>query len=523
MEGLNIRHLLIVSLGYATHIHDEIDKIYDKKRWDYYEIFKNGGFYNDVVIQSFSTVKEEKMKKVAGIVGWCYKHNDFRLIDHLIKKGYKDVVRYYQTNQHRLDLHEFSHYMFKRKEDYGHPSEQDLTMCEIVLLYLAYRDGVDITQLLSTPYGNMILDALNHLIIDIGQSFLVKHALNESEDKMQEIINFIETTLNIDFNKMPRNADILFDTIINNQLDKEISENRGLKYVTVDETRKIRDTLFYDGIVKHIGAYSTTLRLTNLNYNDLLNVKITKEELMAIAFNTLNRIEGNNYNKEEIEQFFIASICIIALTNQYKLQKEVVIDDSNEAWYADVQRREKELQEKEIFYKKNQENHQIELTKESNRANKASEENKILLKEIERLKKENQAFEEEREELIELRSFAYNQKRIDFTIEEVDVIEASKQLNDKKIVVCGGHPNMHRKIKEWIPSLEVIDTDTLNKNLSYLKKYDLVYFYPNYANHSFYKKIKAGIKGSNTKFVYLQDVDNLEFLIMDMYESIKSS
>ncbi|MFF5395850.1 hypothetical protein ACFY4F_00440 [Peribacillus butanolivorans] len=89
-----------------------------------------------------------------------------------------------------------------------------------------------------------------------------------------------------------------------------------------------------------------------------------------------------------------------------------------------------------------------------------------------------------------------------------------------KSVVCGGHPNMPPKLKEWMPDFEFIDTETLGKNFSYLSNYDVVYFYPNWANHSFYEKVKPAIKGSKTKFIYLQDGDNVELIIKDMYKNI---
>ncbi len=61
--NINTRHILIVALGYNDYLHGEIDKIYEENRWVYYEEFKNSGFYDDMVIKSFTTAYEEKMKK----------------------------------------------------------------------------------------------------------------------------------------------------------------------------------------------------------------------------------------------------------------------------------------------------------------------------------------------------------------------------------------------------------------------------------------------------------------------------
>jgi organic radical activating enzyme len=139
---------------------------------------------------------------------------------------------------------------------------------------------------------------------------------------------------------------------------------------------------------------------------------------------------------------------------------------------------------------------------------------------LERLKAEVTSFKEDKEELIELRNLAYNQSKIDFKADETNIEEMAGELNKKKIVICGGHPNMHHKLKERIPELVTIETEALGKNLSHLARFDVVYYYPNYANHSFYKKVKSTIRNSKTIFAYLQDVDNIEFIIFKMYESI---
>ncbi len=139
---------------------------------------------------------------------------------------------------------------------------------------------------------------------------------------------------------------------------------------------------------------------------------------------------------------------------------------------------------------------------------------------MERLRKELASMKEEREELVELRDFVYNQEQVDVEVNESTLKEAVNYLNNKKVIVCGGRPSMITNLKEYLPKLEHLSTDTLGKNFNYLRNYDVVYYYPNYASHSFYEKVKPAIANSKTKFVYLPDKSNVQQILMEMYTNL---
>ncbi|ADO59970.1 hypothetical protein [Paenibacillus polymyxa] len=89
--SVNIRHFMIVSLGGNSFLHTYIDEIYNQRKWEYYECYRNSEMHNDALLPRHVTKNEEKMKQVAGTVEWCYLNNDFDLIYRLIKRGYKFV------------------------------------------------------------------------------------------------------------------------------------------------------------------------------------------------------------------------------------------------------------------------------------------------------------------------------------------------------------------------------------------------------------------------------------------------
>ncbi len=523
----DMKRYLIVALGYNRYLHREIDKIYEKDKWTYYEVFKESGFYNDIVIKSFTVTREEKMRKIAGVVEWCYKNNDLLLIEHLIKKGYKDVLRYYQQNKEQLNLEEFSSYIIKKKGKHTEVAEIELAMYYSVLSYMTFEDEKDVNSLFSTSFGNLAFELMNNLIVNIEDKNDYITSLKRDRVKQEEkekVIEFINQTLRMDINKkIPTKVNELLDSTLNQGIEEKaktmalmVNRNKTIEFV-----ENIRSNVYKEDIFKYIDGYSFIFSFSELNYDDILDIEITKEELILYASNSLSRKKGNNYTNNEIKQHFISSLFMHSLFEQYKRQKETLIDDATETWYLDMKNKEHLFRQQEKAYEETKSNLKRELEEIKEKRQNELEEREQLKKEIERLKQEVAISKEDKEELVELRNFVYNQRKIEFIDEDkLRIKEAAENLSNKNIIICGGHTNMQRKLKEWIPNLDTLNTETLGKNFKFLTKYDVVYFYPNYANHSFYKKIKSVISNSNTKFVYLPDVDNMEQLLINMYENI---
>lgn len=518
--NLNIRHLLIISLGYNSYLHEEIDRFYEKKRWDYYETFKNSGFYDDLVIKSFSSIREEKMRKVAGMVEWCYKHDDFQALNHLMKKGYKDVFRYYEQNKAKLSLEGYMNYVSKREKE-GTKTEMDYYMRYIVLLYLSYKDGLNIGRLFSTDFGQIVAQGITDLFFNTGAAYLSKEKLKKTEKDAKNAEEYIKEAFELDVNKTQSFVlDTLFDNVINTKAQQKMEQMSRIVDIQVQELNRIRSEMFLNGITKYMGAYTSVMNLSELNCADLLDIEISTEDLVMYAHNALMRQSGNQFDEDEVNQIFIASLFMHALFTHYKDQKQNLINDSNEAWYVDVKMREQQLSEKERFFEKTKNRLEIEVEEERRKKKNYEAENNAIRKEIEKLRKETQDFREEREELIELRNFVYRQGKKDVQLSEDTVQDAISQLKDMRLVVCGGHPNMQKKLKQLVPNLELMSTDSLGKNFTHLRNFDAVFFYPNYANHAFYKKIKSALQNSDVRFVYLDDIDNVELVLMNMYDNV---
>ncbi|MFP3727661.1 hypothetical protein U8V72_20980 [Priestia filamentosa] len=526
-EGLDARQFLIAALGYNYYLHKEIDKLYEKGRWTYYEAFRNSQYYNDKLIKSFTPVREEKMKKVAGILEWCLQHDDLTLINRLIKKGYKDVWQYYKQNKKQLDLEKFVAYIKKKRDGKHELPILELLMYIAVLTYIVAdfnKGSEEVNTMYSTEFGYYMFVSLNELMASATNDETFADWMDEEESITEEnVIKFIEETLRINVKKKipPTISSILQYTRVQGiregfkEPQSEIQQDSPMRIAYQIQNNNSEKDIF-----KYIEGYEFIFINSELNVEDLLDVEITKDELLIHAYNSLCRQEANQYTNEDVKQYFIASLFIHGLFTQYKKQKEIFIRDTTESWYLDVRNKEKQIKEKERLYEQKEKGFEKQLRSKE-------DENQNYLKEIEKLKKENErlkneidANKEEKEELIELRSFAYNQQKIDVVPSNISIKNIVESLNHKKVIVCGGHPNMQRRLKEQLPELDTLQTDTIGKSFAYLTNYDIVYFYPNYASHSFYRKIKSAIYNSDTQLIYLPDVDNMEQLLLHMYSNI---
>ena len=59
----------------------------------------------------------------------------------------------------------------------------------------------------------------------------------------------------------------------------------------------------------------------------------------------------------------------------------------------------------------------------------------------------------------------------------------------KQIIILGGYANWHQKIKELLPSVQIIDVDVKNRDISKIQRADAVFIITAVFALSFFKKI----------------------------------
>ena len=121
-------------------------------------------------------------------------------------------------------------------------------------------------------------------------------------------------------------------------------------------------------------------------------------------------------------------------------------------------------------------------------------------------------YEEERDELIALREFAYKSEHGSDPVEEDKIPDMKAAIADKNIVILGGHVAWQNKLKTLFPNWMFVSPDAYKTvDGKMLENKDMVYFYTDYINHISYKKFITAVRERKIPFGYLgsNNVDNV--------------
>ena len=129
-------------------------------------------------------------------------------------------------------------------------------------------------------------------------------------------------------------------------------------------------------------------------------------------------------------------------------------------------------------------------------------------------------YENQREELIALREFAYRSSKGFEELPEMTIAEMQKAIETKEIIIIGGHVNWINKIQKTFPNWEIIPANasrTVDANI--LADKERVYFFTDYIDHRTYGKYVAICREKQIPFGYLHSV-NIETMTQQIYEDM---
>ncbi|WP_090302077.1 hypothetical protein [Pseudobutyrivibrio sp. ACV-2] len=130
-------------------------------------------------------------------------------------------------------------------------------------------------------------------------------------------------------------------------------------------------------------------------------------------------------------------------------------------------------------------------------------------------------FEAEHEGLIHLRNYVYI--LTDETVPEsnTNVEELKKAIEDKNILIIGGHPNWYNKLKTLFPNWSFIGVEKFaSLSPATADGRDKVYFFSNFICHSEYYRFTSYMQKHDVNYGYLKDT-NTDSNIKQIFEELK--
>lgn len=186
------------------------------------------------------------------------------------------------------------------------------------------------------------------------------------------------------------------------------------------------------------------------------------------------------------------------LTKVAKVETDTV---TKEDYLAEIDALRSRLSQREMEYKK--------LKIQYAASNSARKEAEALLAK----------YQNDREELIALREFAYHLEQETPEIETQSLEEMKEAIATKKYAIIGGHVNWVNKLKAEFPGWTYILPSTFKTvDAGSLDHKDMIFFFTDHISHAAYGKFIGIARERKIPFSYLHGV-NMEQIIRQIYES----
>lgn len=516
----NVRHALLIAIGLNRNCREIIDKIYSENEQEYYSLYINSEFFNDLLKNIFTIKTQESINKLIGIIEYCYKENNFTKLESLIKIVHPSILKYVKT-ANIVNIDTFNDKYLKDKVDLM--SEVEIFTILICLIYtgtlykkdmiggsasqLAFRYWKKLTQTVITHNNRFKLTEkkLNNYRKEIGKNYFIFNLEPYEKIKEDKLSLFLEN-------------------YIENYVSKECTDN-----TTFEEYLEFRGKSFTEGIIKYIGSFSRLLNTFGLEEMDSsVDIKFNNEIFNMILLDfSMGKIE-NNINEGEKGLYIIASLYIYNLVELYNEAKELYLNKSKEEKYTNLKKYEEKLIEDKQILKDKELKYKKELQDKDEEANELKRKIKDLEKDINKTlgielrinkvieEKDNEinSLKEENTLLIKTITELNNLK----VVSNVEPEEMAEYINNFKIGIFGGKKSI-KGLSEILKNVTYYEA--LTQDITSIKNLDYIFINTDFFNHAFSKKVISYKNKFNTPFGYIGGT-NKNLILNQMYKYLKN-
>lgn len=500
--SLNIRELLIISLGSSEKIGKDIDKLYEEDSHTYYRIYRESGFVDDVFFALYPTEQAARMRKVVGIIEKAYNEDSMQVIFTLIRKSHSTIYRYIK-NADVVDERHLWKLFLKGGKTGEEVSEKELGNMVVIASYLLTT--------MKKPFKPMgaletwLNKWFNFLVQQTRDSFVIPE--NMVENQAEAVRGYMK-----DYRVKESNYHI--DNVLDNRIEWEISSRIAEKGYRIPFPQEVYDKErkeafragkdssligFYSGMLKGFG-------ISEFIYADLM----TKKEYEVMFARYADLVKSNHIPEESQSAAMIASIYMAGLAKEYLNTREAILKESEEAAFYEQEKITNQYEKKLQKTKESERNMTIQFVGQQERVESMEKTIQTLKKEVERQQQELDKRSEQDKEIQALREYVFS-LQADESAEEDNEESLEELTKGKKVVIIGGNLNWQKKVKEAYPTFSFISGDSKNANLSPLnKKNTLVFFNTSSNSHGlYYRVVKEMAKNENPLF-YLNESGSLE-------------
>lgn len=270
-------------------------------------------------------------------------------------------------------------------------------------------------------------------------------------------------------------------------------------------------------------GYTTVFDIESLSSVSIFSeLQFTREDLEAIAIAYMHGKRGGI--REDFLTYAKYTSYILGMCKAYKQSKEYYFQHNREDVYIEVESIENELLQAKSALSESQERRMSEQKACTEQVQRLSDQINLLKQKNDALKSELQKVEGERRELYALREHI-------FSLESDSETEITNELSKEQIqqlknisgTIVGGHPNLIKKLKTYLPDWQYISAgDVSTVRNAALKKSDFVFFVTAHLSHKLYYAMIAQAQDWNAKIGYLSRI-NIDYALQEIYILVNSS
>lgn len=499
---------LSIALGGNSYLHPSIDDCYRKNEWEYYEAYQRSGLKGNPLFSMYTTKSEEKIRQVAGILEWCHQNQQFSQLDQLIKKGYKFVYQYLQQHT-EVDFEQFMRSFAKRQKG-KIVKEIELLYQNIVLWYLCVRENKPFNK--NNVAWHSFQQVLNTSMNEIN---LQKSMFSEKMiDKHKEEIDNFYKEYRIPQKNSFDSLGLLLEYMISDNLKRIYETNPNC------DAEKAEQLVFQHSPAKYIGALGGWLKTLKIHELDATEqIPLTKKDLDNVFLEMVYAQKYNYMTKNEQDLFFISCLYLKCLSSHFRETKQLYLDQSKLDYYVEMKSKESQIIEQEAEMLQKKKEWQLTNKRQQKEIEGLTQELRLAQAEIRQLEQKIANMEDYTNEVHALRDFFYREEQADNNFDNTPSMEAMTEfIQSKRIVIFGGSPNWRQKLKEPLPTVEFVDDNEMNRDISKIKRVDAVFINTTVFGHAFYKKIMKELSKSETPLFYLNGQSNIEKTTLEIYK-----
>lgn len=521
-----VKWTVVYGLATRRYISHYINKIYDRNRIQFFQAYKKSE-YTKINLSLYTSETSDMLVKVAGIMAWSEEQNDPKYIFSLINKGYKYAWNFLKRHK-RMNLPTF--YESMKKEVHADESNFQAIMGIFVCSLMNYEVVVDIYE-----SEENIKDEIEASTIAIGNilhfakvnyEMMTNPSNFEFDMKNDDVIEFYDSLLS-EWYINPKNETSLMKlikSIKEEQMEQlDLDKYRGREYFEkLDEASK---EVVFTGKSRLFTLLQLWFEIDGLSWYDLFeNYKLKNDLYEKIAYFLYWGLEKGLICDEEKDLIFSYTIVLSALNASFQAAKQAHHENRIEEVEYEAQKREQRLNEKwlakEASWKEQTFQLEEEICRRDVELEQCNKEIKQLRSELRKYETELEKMEQSKKELDALEAFQMMKE--DDLHEKVSNEEMISYLHEKEIVIIGGHPNWHQKIKSIFPHFYIWEADDLHKDLTPIDDVDAVFIYWAYLSHPMYWKVKKQLMNSCAKLFFLEQNTNIDKTISQLYYSLQN-